>query len=189
MEAWVEIKLLDVCVLLSVSYRSSFMAKHRILSPKGLFQTKIHSTFTTICIIYYAMPSILSLEATAKSQCLHLHSDLDIIAIKHEFCNFYYACISLQTPSVLISLLRWELEKILPHLPWCLCSRCNHRNESDMRWSRSEWLDELNVVSYPAFPHFRSVVVYWAFAGYINRIAGTQYIDGRYSSSMWNSLP
>ncbi|KAI5459565.1 CHY zinc finger family protein [Mariannaea sp. PMI_226] len=39
-------------------------------------------------------PAIHGLEVSPRTQCVHWHSDLDIIAIRHKCCRLYYACIS-----------------------------------------------------------------------------------------------
>ncbi|KAH7377865.1 zinc finger CHY domain-containing protein [Pyrenochaeta sp. MPI-SDFR-AT-0127] len=39
-------------------------------------------------------PVVRGLSVTPLTQCLHWHSALDIIAIKHFCCNTFYACIS-----------------------------------------------------------------------------------------------
>ncbi|KAH6867395.1 hypothetical protein B0T10DRAFT_502427 [Thelonectria olida] len=39
-------------------------------------------------------PQVCGLEVSPRTQCLHWHSDIDLIAIKHRCCKVYYACIS-----------------------------------------------------------------------------------------------
>ncbi|KAH7146352.1 zinc finger CHY domain-containing protein [SL153], partial [Dactylonectria macrodidyma] len=39
-------------------------------------------------------PIVHGLDVGPQTKCLHWHSDLDIIAIRHKCCKTYYACIS-----------------------------------------------------------------------------------------------
>jgi uncharacterized CHY-type Zn-finger protein len=83
-----------------------------------------------------AVPAVCGIDLDPNTRCLHYHGPTDVIAIKMQCCQTYYACIDCHAT------LAGHPAKVWPHTKWdskaVLCGVC--RNELTIQ----EYLDSNN---------------------------------------------